>query len=76
MKPTAVNIYLMQRKISQKEIAERIGIHTSTVSLLLSGTLILHKRLDQIAGLLGISRRKLNALIQENGQNGERDASD
>jgi len=67
MKPTAVNIYLMKAKKSQKEMAETLGLHKSTVSLLLAGKIRLEARLDQIAAYLGISRKRLDRLIASNG---------
>ena len=67
MKPTTVNLFLMQRRRTQKEIAEYLNLDKSTVSLLLSGKLRLDRRLDQIAQYLGITRRRLDQLIASNG---------
>lgn len=75
MKPTTVNIFLMQRRVTQKEIAEHLGLDKSTVSLMLSGKLRLERRLDQVAQYLKISRRKLDRLIEANGVNGKKDAA-
>jgi predicted XRE-type DNA-binding protein len=67
MKPTTVNLFLMQRRRTQKEIAEYLNLDKSTVSLLLSGKLRLDRRLDEIAQYLGITRRRLDQLIASNG---------
>ncbi|MBI1997888.1 MAG: helix-turn-helix transcriptional regulator [Deltaproteobacteria bacterium] len=67
MKPTTVNLFLMQRRKTQKEIAEHLNLDKSTVSLLLSGKLRLDRRLDEIAQYLGITRRRLDQLIASNG---------
>ena len=65
-----INIFLSRRGTSQKEISAELDLHKSTVSLLLSGKIVLEKRLDQIAGLLGISRKKLDSLIERSRGNG------
>jgi len=67
MKPTSVNIYLLQQRVTQKQLAETLGLDKSTISLLLAGKLRLEARLDQIAKHLGITRRRLDSLIAANG---------
>lgn len=62
-----MKIFLLRANISQKDLAEDLGLHKSTISLLLSGTLRLDTRLDQIAERLQITRRKLDSLIAANG---------
>ena len=59
-----INIFISRRGTSQKEISAELDLHKSTVSLLLSGKIVLEKRLNQIAGLLDISRKKLDSLIE------------
>lgn len=67
MRPTEINVFLMRRRISQKEICEALNLHKSTVSLLLAGKIRLDARLDQVADFLKISRKKLDSLIRANG---------
>lgn len=67
MHPTEINKFLFNRGITQKQICEETGLHKSTVSLLLSGKIKLDHRLDEIAEICGISRKKLDKLIGANG---------
>ncbi len=63
MRPTEINIFLLQRKLSQKDIAEALGLYRTTISALLSGRLVIDTQLNAIAKYLGISRRKLDSMI-------------
>jgi transcriptional regulator with XRE-family HTH domain len=56
-------IFLLRKGVTQKQIADALGVHKSTISLLLSGQIKAEARLDQVAAYLGISRRLLNSLI-------------
>lgn len=71
----AIKIFLLRSGKKQKEIAQALGLDKSTVSLMLSGKLRLEKRLDEIAGYLGINRKKLDRLILANGNNSKRRAA-
>jgi len=66
MPNTEINIYLGKKGLTQKRICDELGLHKSTVSLLLSGRLVLEHRLDQIAGMLKVSRRRLDSLVRGN----------
>lgn len=65
MKITSINRFLYLKGTSQTEIAERLGLHTSTVSLLLAGKIHLPHRLEEIARMTGVSRKKLESIIEE-----------
>ncbi len=72
------NIFLVVRGLTQKAIGEKLGLHKSTVSLLLSGQIVLEHRLDEIASMLKIRRRRLDSFIkgnQETHRNGARGKS-
>jgi len=67
MKLTPINRFLYARGLSQKEIADALKLHPSTVSLLLGGTIQnMPHRLDQIAKMARVSRKKLKLMIEEN----------
>jgi len=65
MKITSINRFLYGRGLSQKEIAAALGLHSSTVSLLLGGKIQLPRRLAEIAKIAKVSRKKLESMIQE-----------
>lgn len=65
MKITAVNLFLNGKGLGQVDICRKLDLHKSTVSLLLAGKIHLPHRLDQIAEMAGVSRRKLDTLIEE-----------
>lgn len=50
--------------MTQKQIADALDLDPTTISALLAGRLVIDRQLDAIAQYLGISKRKLDAMIR------------